>query len=151
MGDLLFMNCLNATLVGSQMRKRPTSVTTTSWIIIGAIGISAISAFARTAMFNLDMSGELMSDKTPLIPSYLAMSYLMWLAASISGVAMLKGHNWGRFLYIFTSTVGLVNGAIMTSMSQRMIPGLVFFVATVFFLFRPKATDYFSSLRGTAK
>jgi len=145
------MNYLNPTLVDNRMRKRPISVTAISWIIIVATGISVISTFARTAMFNLDMTGELMSDKTPLIPSYLAISYLMWLAGNISGIAMLKGCNWGRFLYVFANIVGLVNGAIVTSMSQRMIPGLVLFVATTFFLFRPKARDYFSPLGGVAK
>jgi hypothetical protein len=58
---------------------------------------------------------------------------------------MLQGQNWARLLYVVWSAVGFVIGIVTSPIKAAMIPGLVVFVVMAFFLFRPKANEYFSS------
>jgi hypothetical protein len=79
------------------MMKRPTSVSVIAWILIVMSGISMITS---TISLNNPMARELMA-KSPLpIPLQFAMLYAGLLITLVSGIAMLKGQNWARFLYV---------------------------------------------------
>ena len=102
-----------------------------------------------TAMIN-DPTGRDIMAKSPIpIPVQYAMSYLGLLAMIVSGVAMLKGKNWARYLYTIWNLVGFVIGIATSPMKAAiMIPGFVVFLVIAFFLFRPKATAFFVQKQG---
>lgn len=122
------------------MTKRPTSISVISWILIVTGGISLITT---TAMINNPDVQDMMA-KTPIpIPVQYAMSYVGLLVTILSAVAMLKGANWARYLYVIWNLVGFVIGMATSPMKAAMIPSLVVFLVIAFFLFRPKATAFF--------
>jgi len=122
------------------MTKRPTSITVISWILIVTGGISLITT---TAMINNPAVQDMMAKNPIPIPVQYAMSYIGLLVMIVSGVAMLKGMNWARYLYVIWNLVGFVIGIATSPMKAAMIPSLVVFLVIAFFLFRPKATAFF--------
>ena len=121
--------------------KRPTSVSVIAWILIVMAGISLISS---TISLNNPTVKELMA-KSPLpIPLQYVMFYLGLLISIVAGIAMLKGRNWARFLYVIWSIIGFTIGLVTSPMKAALIPGIVVFAVITFFLFRPKANEYFS-------
>ena len=123
------------------MKKRPTSITVIAWILIVMCGISLITS---TISLNNPMAKELMSRSPISIPIQYAMMYVGLLIILISGIAMLKGQNWARLLYVIWSIIGFVIGIATSPMKAAMIPGFVVFLIIAFFLFRPKANEYFA-------
>lgn len=133
-------NCSTSNERKPRMNKRPTSITVISWILIVMGGISLI---ATTAMINNPTVHDMMAKNPMPIPVQYAMSYIGLLVMIVSGVAMLKGMNWARYLYVIWSLVGFVIGIATSPMKAAMIPGFVVFLVIAFFLFRPKATAFF--------
>lgn len=121
--------------------KRPTSVSVVAWILIV---MSAISLIASTVSLNNPMAKELMAKSLLPIPLQYVMLYVGLLITIVAGIAILKGQNWARFLYVAWTIIGFVIGIFTSPMKAAMIPGLVVFVVITFFLFRPKANEYFS-------
>jgi hypothetical protein len=62
----------------------------------------------------------------------------------ISGVGILKGMNWARFLYVIFSIVGFVIGIFISPFKIFIVTSIVVFIIVVFYLFRPSANDYFA-------
>ncbi|MFC1825616.1 hypothetical protein ACFL9T_23130 [Thermodesulfobacteriota bacterium] len=122
------------------MEKRPTSVTVVGWILIIMSGISLITS---TLTLNSPATDELMSQSPMPIFLQYAIMYLGLLITLVSGIAMLKGGNWARFLYVIWSVVGFMIGLATSPVIVMMIPGFVIFVIVTVFLFRPKANQYF--------
>lgn len=122
--------------------KRPTSVSVIAWILIV---MSAISLLTSTVSLNNPMARELMAKSLLPVPLQFVMLYVGLLITIVSGIAMLKGQNWARFLYVGWSAIGFVIGILTSPMKAAMIPGLVVFAVLTFFLFRPKPNEYFST------
>jgi hypothetical protein len=120
---------------------RPTSVSVVAWILVVTSGISL---FASTLALNNPMGRELMAYNLLPIPVQFALLYAGILFTVVAGIAMLKGMNWGRFLYVIWSIVGFLVGFTTSPLKAAMIPSLVVFGIFTFFLFRPKAEAYFS-------
>lgn len=78
------------------------------------------------------------------IPLQYAMGFLGLAVMLVSGIYMLKGQNWSRKLYVGWSIFGFVVGMATSPMKMAMVPGLVVFLVIVYFLYRPKANDFFS-------
>jgi len=123
------------------MKKRPTSVTVISWILIIMGGISLITS---TISLNNPMAKELMSRSPMPISIQHLMLYMGLLIMIGCGIAMLKGQNWARLLYVIWSIVGFVIGIATSPIKAAMIPGIIIFLIAAFFLFRPKANAYFA-------
>lgn len=122
------------------MKNRPTSVTVIAWILIV---LGSISLITTTVMIGNPTALALMK-KSPLpIPLQYAINYIGICVMIVSGVAMLKGCNWARYLYVIWSIIGLVIGFATSPMKAMLLPGLVVVAVVVFFLFRPKASAYF--------
>ena len=68
----------------------------------------------------------------------------------VSGIAMLKGCNWARFLYVIWNIIWFLVGVITLPpiMMRVMIFGFVEPLIIVFFLFRPKANAFFWPEKG---
>ncbi|MBK1859440.1 hypothetical protein [Cerasicoccus arenae] len=94
-------------------------------------------------MINNPMVRDLMAKSPIPIPIQYAISYAGLLVMIVSGIAMLKGKNWARYLYVIWSLAGSVMGIATSPMRTAMIPGVVLFMVFAFFLFRPKATSFF--------
>ena len=131
------------------MRTRPTSITVIAWILILMGGISLVTMTLMIdkidkVMIDNPAARELISKSAISVPVQYAMTYVGLLIMLVSGVAMLKGQNWGRWLYVVGTAVGFLIGIITSPLKEAMIPGFVVFVVVTFFLFRPKANEYFS-------
>ena len=125
---------------GIQMRQRPTSITVIAWILIV---ISAINLITSTVCWNNPKVQELMA-KSPLpIPAQYAMLYLGLVVTLASGIGILKGQDWARWLYVIWSAIGSIIGLATSPMKLMMLPGILFFLVVVLFLFRPIANRYF--------
>lgn len=81
------------------------------------------------------------------VPIQIAMSYAGLLVTFVCGIAFLKGQNWARYLYVGWSIVGFIVGFATSPMKFSMIPGFAFVLVIAFFLFRPKATRFFTGLK----
>lgn len=121
--------------------KRPTSVSVIAWFLIATSLISVITSYTS---LNNPIAQELMAKN--LLP--LSVQYVMLyvgLAVSVaSGVAMLKGWNWGRTLYVAWSVFGLVIGLATSPMKLVLIPSAIILAIIAFFLYRPKVNAFFS-------
>jgi len=87
---------------------------------------------------------ELLSKSPIPVPVQYAMTYVALLVMLVSGIAILKGRNWGRWLYGVGTVLGFLIGIITSPVKSAMIPGFVVFVVVAFFLFRPRANKYFA-------
>lgn len=99
---------------------------------------------SSTVSLNISMVRELMAKSPVPILLQFVMIYVGLLITIVSGIAMLKGQTWARLLYVGWSIIGSVVGVLTSPMKAAMIPGLVVFAVITFFLFRPKANEYFS-------
>ena len=123
------------------MKNRPTSITVISWILIIMGGISLITS---SISLNNPMAKELMSRSPMPISIQYLMMYVGLFIMIVCGIAMLKGQNWARLLYVIWSIIGFVVGIATSPFKAAMIPGIVIFLIAAFFLFRPKANAYFA-------
>ncbi len=105
--------------------------------------MNLMNLFIITAMINNPTVQDLIAQNPIPIPVQYAMSYIGLLVTIVSGVAMLNGANWARYLYVISLLVGSVIGIVTSSMKAAMIPGFVVFLVMAFFLFRPKASAFF--------
>jgi hypothetical protein len=123
------------------MNKRPKSVTFISWFFIVTGVFSLLTSF--TSMNN-PLVLELMA-KSPLpVPAQFAMMYVGLAISITSGIFMLRGANWARFLYIIWSAIGFLIGLATSPAKLMLIPGIIVYGIIVFFLLRPNANAFFS-------
>ncbi len=92
---------------------------------------------------------ELIARNPIPIPVHYAMMYASALVSLVSGIALLRSQNWARFLYAIWTAIGLLVGIGTSPLKLMLIPGVVMFVVIAFFLFRPKANQYFSGNGGS--
>lgn len=129
------------------MKKRPTSITVIAWVLIVLGGLSLVTTAVMT---NNPTAVALMSKSALPVPVQYVISYVGSLVMVVAGVAMLKRQNWARWLYVGWSIIGFAVGLATSPTKLAMIPGLVVFLILTFFLFRPKANEYFAGLESTA-
>src|SRR5262245_33240900 len=126
---------------------RPTSVTVAARIVLlmGGISMGTMTLVITSGMIDDPAARELISKSPSPVPVQYAITYIGLLIMLVCGVAMLKGQNWGRWLYVVGTAAGFLIGVITSPLKQAMIPGFVVFVVLTFFLFRPQANRYFSN------
>jgi len=124
------------------MNERPKSITVVCWILIIMSGISLVRSIFN---FNNSMTQELMSKSPiPISIQYIIM-FTGLLITLACGIAMLKGQNWARLLYVGWSIIGFIIGITTSPMKVMMIPGIIIFFIFTLFLFHPKANEYFKA------
>jgi hypothetical protein len=69
--------------------------------------------------------------------------YCYLLVMIVSGMAMLKGYNWARFLYVIISVIMFLLSFMLFPFKAADIETVIIFFIMVFFLFRPKANNFF--------
>ena len=122
--------------------KRPTSVTVIAWILIVSGGFNLV--MTAVGMGN-PLTNEFLS-KSPLpISAQYAMAFISLAITLGAGIAMLKGQNWGRLTYVISCPIFFIVGVVTSPIKAMLIPGFILFLVAAFFLFRPKATEYFAA------
>jgi len=122
------------------MNKRPRAVTFIGWILI-AMGI--FSMFATSAnLKNPKVIASMQETPMPMSIQY-AIITLGVMITTISGLGILKGKNWARFLYAGWGVFSFLLAMAIGTMQATMIPGLLIFLVIAYFLFRPEANAYF--------
>lgn len=119
------------------MNKRPTSITVISWlfIVFGAVAFVA----SLLSVVNTDAAHRLPDLKTHWIV------HLSRILALLSGVFMLYGFNWARWLLLVWLGFHVIISILHTPF--ELVMHCLFFAAGVHLLFRPPASAYF---RGTS-
>lgn len=119
---------------------RPKSVTVICWFLIATGGISIVSSFMT--MDNPIVKEMMAKSPVPVNIQYLIM-YVDLLISLTCGVAMLKKQNWARLLYVGWSIVGFIYAFATSPLKTAMIPSVIVFLIVAFFLFRPRANEFF--------
>ena len=119
---------------------RPTSITVIAWFLIVAASINLATSIGN---LNNPLVKDLMA-KSPLPASaQFALLYLGLAVSLVSGIGMLMGHNWARWLYVIWSAFAFVVGLATSPMKLMLIPGVLVYVIIVLFLIRPVASRFF--------
>lgn len=116
------------------MKARPLSITIIGWLFMLFGCIALLSGL-------LPFTG---ANKAQLIAEFKQhwMVHLSRVAAVVSGLFMLRGHNWARWMLVawivFHIVIGALHGWI------QFLTHVAIFSVILFFLFRRKASEYFS-------
>ncbi|HEU4769186.1 MAG TPA: hypothetical protein VFS77_17510 [Pyrinomonadaceae bacterium] len=116
------------------MKERPLSITLISWLFIISGSIALVSAL-------LPIIGATPAQIVAEFKTHW-MVHLLRLASIVSGLFMLRGHNWARWLLVVWMAIHIVIGALHSWM-QLLLHALIFAVI-LFFLFRPGANGFFA-------
>ncbi len=122
------------------MNQRPKSITIVCWFLIISAGISLVTS---TLSLNNPITRNIMAKSLLSINIQYIIMYSSLVISIVCGIAMLKGQNWARLLYIAWQVIGSIIGIAASPMKALMIPGIIIFLRIAFFLFRPKANEYF--------
>jgi hypothetical protein len=129
-------------LKGDIMDERPKSITIISWYLIVSTGISLI--VSQLSLRN-PATRELMSKSSIPINVQIIVMYAGLLITLVSGIAMLKRQNWARFIYVGWRIITSIIIIATLPMKVLIIPSIIVFLIVVYFLFQPKANDYFKT------
>lgn len=116
------------------MKARPLSITIISWLFMIFGSIALLSGL-------LPLTG---ADTAQLVAEFKThwMVHLSRLAAIVSGLFMLRAHNWARWLLVawivFHIVIGALHGWI------PLVTHVLIFSVILFFLFRRTAREYFA-------
>ena len=122
------------------MKQRPISITIISWFLIVTSIISVIVTLVN--INNPDVKAIMQLSALSLEVQYLIMA--IGLIISIScGFLMLAGNVIGRNLYVVWTLLSLSIALFTSPLKTLLIPGIIFFMVIAFFLYRPKANQYF--------
>ena len=116
------------------MKARPLSVTILGWLFLIFNSVALISGL-------LPFVG---ADAAQLLAEFKShwMVHLVRLAGIVSGLFMLHGFNWARWLLVAWMIFHVVISALH-SWFQLLVHVLIFSVI-LFFLFRPRASEFFA-------
>ncbi|MBS1786565.1 MAG: hypothetical protein JST85_02520 [Acidobacteria bacterium] len=117
------------------MTKRPLSITLISWIFIGFGAVTFVASL-------LSLTG-LAGQRTAEFPMELWLVPVIRLFAIVSGILMLRGLGWGRWLLIVWMAYHIVL-SLFHSPFELIVHSLLFAVV-LYFLFRPQAVAYFAN------
>jgi hypothetical protein len=125
------------------MNRRPISVSIISWYLIVTCGLGALGA---PFLLNEPVSRKLLGATGASPVAALLFSVAGGIVLVTAGVAMLKGRNWGRTLYLFAIPVNTVLslGLYGTKLIVFNIIGLILYGVILFFLTRRPVSGYFS-------
>ncbi len=131
------------------MKQRPLSVSIISWFLI----VSALLSLPSQVMLMnnpkaLEMTEKIMALSPIPVPIQYFILYAGLLILIFTGVGMLRGSNGSRWLYVIWAGVGSIIGLATSPIKLVMAPSILFYFIILFFLFRPKANDFFSKQEG---
>ncbi len=121
--------------------KRPTSVTVIAWILIALYGLFGL--IFTPFQFSRPMIQQfLIARGMPLV-----LAVLVAIASSalflISGIAMLRGFNWGRLLCIYLMVASLVYDWGVCGFRPAIFIHVIIYIVIFTFLTRPATMAFF--------
>ena len=123
------------------MKARPLSITIIAWLFMIMGSIALLSGLLPLAGAN---SAHLIAEfKTHW------MVHLSRVLQIAGGLFMLRGHNWARWLVVAWIAFHIVIGALHGWV--QFLTHVVIFSVILFFLFRRKASAYFSGAAPTQR
>lgn len=117
------------------MSKRPRSITVISWLFITVGSISLLVGLLPNV--NTTAAQRIVELKTHW---YVHLSRML---AIVSGVFMLYGFNWARWLLVVWLAFHVIVGALHSPV--QLLTHSLFLAIGLYFLFRPAASAYFRS------
>lgn len=124
---------------------RPKSVSIISWIII-VLGFSTLySAMRMPEIFSKPEYQKLAEITGWSLGFSILITSIVGILSLISGIAMLKGLNWGRLLYLWGYGITVLFNIITRGFSLLALPGIIIFTVFLIFLTRPAASEFFKS------
>src|SRR5689334_21659070 len=112
------------------MSTRPRSVTILSWMFIVLGSFALVMSFLRSGQYVVDFRSQ--------HPLLYVLSFVGPALATASGVFMLLGFGWARWLLVSWFTITAI-GFLLYSPLRLFLPAALFGVA-MFFLFRSPAS-----------
>lgn len=124
---------------------RPRSVSIISWIII-ILGCSALYNVVRMPEIfskpEYQKLAEVTGESLGVSMLITSISGILFLA---SGIAMLKGFNWGRLLYLWGVGIMVLFNIITRGFSPLVIPSIIIYIIFFIFLTRSAVSEFFKS------
>ena len=123
------------------MTGRPKSVGVIAWILIvtGGLSLASVFVFLDSAEVQAAMAKNLLP-----IGVQNAMTLVGGVLFLACGLAMLKGKGWGRLVYVCWNVAILVVGLFTSPVKTMLIPRVVVFGVSTYFLYRPRASAFFA-------
>lgn len=123
------------------MRSRPISISIIGWFLLVSGVLTLPGAFSRSDDPRVE---ELMARRPVPIAVQQGMLFAGAVANLVSGYFLLRGQNWARHLYVAWTIVQFGYAWLAAPFRLVIVPGLLFFLLVVFFLFRPRANAFFA-------
>ena len=130
------------------MTIRPTSITVIGWILI-VTGIMSLPGMFRTP--RTPQAQEIAAKNPVPTPIQRAISVVSTVVTVVCGYFLLQGKNWARYLIVAWSAIQLSYGFIASPFKLLLILGVFFFLLETYFLFRPRAQEFFAAVRTKAE
>lgn len=128
------------------MNKRPLPVSIVAWYLIVTGSILLVSTVVT--MVHPVVNEMLSMGQTPVAMQYV-FRFLGIGVILTAGVAILKGKNWARFLYLGWGVIGITIDAVSTPSISYILPEILIYLMILINLLTPKATMFF--LNGSKK
>lgn len=121
---------------------RPLPLTIICWllIVLGAVGLlGPISMWAMRDSPEMKKAIEAMPMS---LETSIALAVLGSAVMVVSGIAMMRGANWGRWLYVVYSVLAIAYGMYLQGMTIAALPGVVITAVIFVILFLPASSRY---------
>jgi hypothetical protein len=130
------------------MTIRPTSITVIGWILV----VSGVMSLPGTFRTPRTPRAQEVAAKNPVpIPIQRAMSVAGTAVHVVCGYFLLQGKNWSRYLIVAWDVIQLSYGFIASPFKLVMILGACFLLLETYFLFRPRAQEFFAAVGANAE
>jgi len=117
-------------------KRRPLGVTVVALFLLLMGGVSIVSCAYLTATEPVTLRMENLV--------YIILPFFLTLARMVSGIALLKGFNWGRLLFLLAEPVlALIYLQLRYSIVAPKILYIVFYFIILYFLTRPTTLSFF--------
>lgn len=119
-------------------KKRPTSVTVIGFILAVLGGLGFVTSLV-----------SIMKGSQPLESAGMSIVGLWSLVSNtlvvVSAIAILRGLNWGRLLYMILIPVSIVVPGLLYGFVAAHVGGFIIYIVIILFLTRPAASRFFTS------
>lgn len=122
------------------MKARPLSVTIIAWVLI-VLGVIGLAGLALTSNSQLALS--IMSQSPMSLQMQMIVGAISAVVSVACGVAILKGKDWGRTVYVVVGALGIVITLVTTPTVSGIALNVAVLAVIAFFLFRAPANEFF--------
>jgi len=127
-----------------KINSRPRSITVVCWLLIVMATFTLIvNTFILFNPVYKDKHKKLLEISFLPLPFQYIIMYFGMIITLISGFAILKGKNWGRFLYLVWGILARMYKYIFFQFEMTIIIEIIVFLIIGYYLFRSEANKYF--------